>query len=422
MPKNNYTIVIVSRKVIYTAVCFLFCIAVIVAVIKVFAGQDAAIPTQTDATYVILATNESGMHCYQQSFASFMILPPANNLRAQIFKNNGGTAELINSGITVNYKIIDNTYSAGKTDFWQYAADYGYNVAPNIGITGNTLSGEMRLSADGLYYEATAIPITPYNDGSTQLNPYQLAVIEVYDTQTGVLLAETDNIVVPVSDEMDCSICHGTTDTDLNILSAHDRLSNTNLVAELANGKRYKCSDCHRDNILDMPGVEGIEPLSQAMHGFHADKMEQSDVTPNCYSCHPGPVTQCYRGQMSTTVSCVNSPCHGDMKKIAQSQADGRQAWLDELDCGLCHGELYSVNQNKLYRNSYLINNSNPQMNGIILCESCHNSPHAEWVSTNPKDNLLPESLLGYTSYINRCTVCHGGLGTIHQIIIQQAE
>lgn len=422
MSKNNYTIVIISRKVIYAAVCCLLCITMIVLFIKFFTGRDPAVLTQTDPNYVILATNVSGMHCYQQSYSSFLILPPGNDLRVQVFENNGETADIINSGISVRYRIIDNTYSAGKIDFWQYAADYGYDVAPDVGITGNTLSGEMKLSSDGLYYEVTAIPITPFNDGSGELNPYQLAVIEVYDTETGELIAKTDNIVVPVSNEMDCSICHGTTDTDLNILKAHDQLSNTQLVNDLANGKRYKCSDCHKDNILNMHGVEDVEPLSQAMHGFHADKMGESDVDPNCYSCHPGPVTQCYRGAMSSVVSCINPQCHGDMSNIAQSQADGRQAWLNEPNCSNCHGDLYGANPNKLYRNSYLINNSNPQMNDIILCQSCHNSPHAEWKSTNSKDNLLPESLLGYASFINRCSVCHVGTGVIHQIINKQVE
>ena len=36
--------------------------------------------------------------------------------------------------------------SAGKTNFWTYAPQYGFNVAPNVGITGNGLSGNMALA------------------------------------------------------------------------------------------------------------------------------------------------------------------------------------------------------------------------------------------------------------------------------------
>jgi hypothetical protein len=93
--------------------------------------------------------------------------------------------------------MIDNTYSAGKTNFWTYVKDYGYDVAPNVGITGNGLKGEFRLSEDGKYYEAVAVPVTPYNDGSEILNPYQLARIQVLDANTGRLLAETASVVVP---------------------------------------------------------------------------------------------------------------------------------------------------------------------------------------------------------------------------------
>lgn len=89
------------------------------------------------------------------------------------------------NGIKVNYEMIDNTTSVGKTNFWQYAKDYGYNVAPNIGITGNGLKGEMKLSADQKYFEATAVPVLPYNDNSTVRNPYQLVKVTVTDAKTG---------------------------------------------------------------------------------------------------------------------------------------------------------------------------------------------------------------------------------------------
>lgn len=418
MIKNFHVILIKGKTIILAAACFFFCLGLVFIFMNYFSKNGQASLQQQNSDYVILAANDLGMHCYQPDYSSFLLLPPGNNLKVQVFRNEREQAKLVNSGIEVSYQIIDNTTSADKINFWDYSKDYGYDVAPNIGITGNGLSGKMKLSEDGKYYEATAIPVTPYNDGSTKLNPYQLASITVTNSKTDMELAKINDIVVPVSNEMDCGICHGTTNTDLNILKKHDELSKTQLLTDLAKGKRYKCSDCHQENVLGAPGKLGVLPLSQAMHGFHADKMTGSDVKPECYSCHPGPISQCYRGVMyAEGISCVDSKCHGDMANIAKTQAEGRKAWLQEPNCSNCHGNKYGVNTGQLYRNSYLLNNENVEMNGIILCESCHNSSHAEWKSTIQKDNLLPTRLLGYPSFIDKCSVCHEGTGVIHQTI-----
>lgn len=417
MIKRVHVIIIKKTSLILDFICLLACFGLILVFTHFFSPKEdtQCLSIKQSTKYVILAANNLGMHCYQPDYSGFMLLPPGNNLKVQVFKNEGSETKLVRSGIEVSYRIIDNTSSADKINFWEYAKDYGYDIPPNIGITGNGMSGNMSLSEDKNYYEVTAIPITPYNDGSTELNPYQLAIITVTDSKTGQELAKTENIVVPVSDEMNCSICHGTNETDLNILKAHDNLSNTNLVAQLAKGKRYKCSECHQDNILSAEGTADVLPLSQAIHGFHADKMSKSQVEPECYSCHPGPVSQCYRSIMSKSgISCVNSKCHGDMKNIAVSQSKGREAWLQEPNCSNCHKDKYGVNNGLLYSNSYLLN-SNSEMNGFILCESCHNSPHAEWTSQNPKDNLLPISLQGFEGFIEKCSVCHEGNGLIHQ-------
>lgn len=420
MIKKFHLIFIKRKTVLLAFVCFFVCFGLINIFTHFFSTKDQPVLMQQNTSYVILATNNLGMHCYQSDYSAFMVLPPGNNLRVQVFLNAGKVAKLINSGIDISYEIIDNTTSADKINFWDYAKDYGFDIEPNIGITGNGLSGKMKLSADGNYYEASAIPITPYNDGSTELNPYQLALITITDSKTGQELAKTDNVVVPVSDEMLCSICHGTMNTGLDILKAHDRLSKTKLAVDLAAGIRHKCSECHKDNILQAPGKADVISLSQAMHGFHSNKMAQSDTDPECYSCHPGPVSKCYRSVMSSKgIPCVNSECHGDMEQVAASLAKGRQAWLQEPDCSNCHDMKYGINSGLLYGASYLQNNSNTAMNGFILCESCHNSPHAEWKSQNPKDNLIPISLLGYPNFIDKCTVCHEGIGAIHETTIK---
>lgn len=413
--KNAFDIVAGKRWLLAFA-GFIVCVAAIVFSVRVLKGKSLPVTAKNGEDYTILAMNDSGMHCFQSDFSGFMLLPPANTLKVQVIRRGKNEAHLVSKGIRITYEIVDNTYSVGKTNFWTYAKDYGYDVAPNEGITGNGLKGEFKLSEDGKYYEAAAIPVTPYKDGSEELNPYQLAHIQVLDANTGRLLAETASVVVPVSDEMDCSICHGKADTDRNILAAHDALSGTSLVKDLDNGQRYKCAQCHRDSALDTPGKTDVLPLSEAIHGFHSDKMTESDVSPECYSCHPGPVTQCYRGQMYLAgITCGGDDCHGDMANVAKTQSEGRQAWVTEVDCGSCHGEQFAVNPDLLYRSSYLLNAPCEEMNGLIQCESCHNSPHAEWISAQDKDNLLPYSLLGYNSYINKCTVCHEGKGQMHQ-------
>ena len=413
--KKPHVVVLKKKSIWLTLIVLTVCILLILLTVTLLSDHGKETVGQNQE-YTILGANDLGMHCYQQDYSGFLLLPPGNTLKVQVFKKGTNAARLVTSGIEVSYEIIDNTTSADKTNFWDYAKDYGFDVPPNVGISGNSLKGTFTLSADGKYFEATYIPVTPYNDGSDKLNPYQMAHIKATDKNTGELLAQIDNIVVPVSDEMKCSVCHGEANTDRNILSAHDELSGTSLLKDLENGKRYKCSACHQENILGDTGQAGVPPLSQAMHGFHAGKMSMSDIEPACYSCHPGPVTQCYRGIMYLSgVNCVNSKCHGDMANIAKTQADGRQAWLEEPNCSNCHDARYGVNADTLYRNSYLQNSPSSRMNDLILCPSCHNGTHAEWKSSEAKDNEFPISLLGYASFIDQCEVCHNGSGKMHR-------
>ena len=70
------------------------------------------------AKYAVFAVNDLGMHCYQRSYAGFMILPPANNLKVQVFRKGAEEARPVTSGIRVSYVVLGNTKSANKTDFW----------------------------------------------------------------------------------------------------------------------------------------------------------------------------------------------------------------------------------------------------------------------------------------------------------------
>jgi hypothetical protein len=373
------------------------------------------------AKYAVFAVNDLGMHCYQRSYAGFMILPPANNLKVQVFRKGGEGARLVTSGIKVSYVIVNNTRSSNKTDFWKYASNYGYpGLQANVGITGHRLSGRLTRVAGTPYWEVTAIPITPYRDNLT-FDPLQVAKVTVRDARTNKVLAVQPKVVIPVSDEMRCDLCHGPADTAGNILQAHDAANATHLYTDLQAGVRHACSECHKDNALGKPGVAGVKPLSQVIHGFHADKMTVPAVaalgTP-CYACHPGAITKCLRGRMAQVgFTCTSAGCHGDMATVADSQAapTNREAWLQEPKCGGCHGAKFAENPGQLYRNSYLTNGPEDMNGKLIQCESCHGSPHAEWRSTKSIDNQVPLQLQGLVTFIKRCSACHGDAsGRIH--------
>ncbi len=95
-----------------------------------------------------------------QDDSEICILPPYNNLHAQVIAR-GEEPRIITSGATVSYSVPGNTFSAGKTNFWNYVKPlFGVNLAPNIGLTGNGLSGTMTVTASNDWV-ATGIPLTP---------------------------------------------------------------------------------------------------------------------------------------------------------------------------------------------------------------------------------------------------------------------
>jgi hypothetical protein len=344
--------------------------------------------------YVILAWNDLGMHCAQDDYSYFLILPPYNTLHVQVIHRGFG---LVTSGITVSYAFPTKTDPKLHTNFWTYASAYGFSLAPNEGLTGNFTSGTMALDANGIGFVATGIPITPYDDDGTW-NPYGKALISVRDG--GGTLLQTAEVVAPVSTELNCFNCHGA-NAFLDILQTHDRRSGTHLAADQAVGTLHLCAECHADNVLALPGTPGVKNLSHAMHGFHADKVFASAGSgpTACYNCHPGPATRCLRGGMfHAGQSCQD--CHGDMAGMAAGLAAGRAPWLQEPRCADCHGARYGENPGTLYRNSVLENSPimvpGPSlMDGKLYCEGCHNSTHAELRSTLPADASIPQKFQG---------------------------
>ncbi|MFB3889836.1 MAG: hypothetical protein ACE14S_10130 [Candidatus Bathyarchaeia archaeon] len=367
--------------------------------------------TPGTSTYIVLAWNDLGMHCYNPDFKDICVLPPYNNLVAQVLRKSGENAQLVTSGVTVRYFFPDNTYSAGKTNFWDYANQtFNVALAPNVGLTGKSLSGTMDKS--GTFYEAKGIPLTEYTDQNpTTRQPFQQAIVVVTDSTTGAELCRTQ-VVAPVSTEMRCDTCHSDTGmattrypitptgkTDTNILTLHDYLHPT--TPSRMNSRPVLCGSCHSDNALGTAGKAGIPSLSNAMHSNHnSPSIPIANTTSGCYSCHPGPQTQCLRDVMSQIQGYQCENCHGGLAQVAANP----NPWLNEPRCDnpACHGSnatLGLVMNNALYRSSTGM--------GGVYCEGCHDSTHAIAPSRVAADDVKFVALQGSPSQLSTCTVCH---------------
>ncbi len=348
-------------------------------------------PTTGLGSYVVIGWNDLGMHCYDLDYSVLSVLPPYNNLWAQVIQR-GNPPRVITTGVSVHYDFPDNTYSVGKTNFWEYTDElYGVTLAPNIGLAGKGLADEMDAKSD--HFVAEGIPITEFSDSQPDVPDYlQLANVVAKDTAGNTLA--TARVVAPVSSEMRCDVCHNEpspTNFRMNILELHDEENGTSLANQAASGTPVLCANCHADPALGMAGDPELPSLSAAMHGKHKDK------APDCYACHPGPQTKCLRGTMSNDFNMTCNDCHvGGMGALA---IENRTPWRDEPRCENCHEPQFAENPGKLYRE--LIGH------GGLYCESCHNSTHAISPSRDADDNLQAIDLQGYAGTIQECTVCH---------------
>ncbi len=398
-----------------------------------YASQTNALATPK---YVVLGWNNLGMHCQNGDFSTFCILPPYNVLWAQVIKV-GDPPQIVTSGVKVEYSFPQNTYSAGsktlpdKTNFWTYAKDlFGVKLAPNVGLTGKSLSGKMDVSGD--HFIAEGIPLTEYRDIDVRTDlpfsrwpryPFQLAYLAVKDVNTNELL--TSNIIVaPVSSEINCASCHSrtgdatmtypiqaTNNVFLNILAIHDYLNPGKYTTPLVSQTPVLCADCHASAALGMNGLPGVSSLSNAIHNHHKDLMDITPDTAGCYHCHPGTKTKCLRCVMSQNyaVSCVT--CHGTMSEVAQNPSP----WLNEPRCdsALCHGSGYELD-NPLYRES-------KGHNGIY-CAGCHDSPHVIAKSRQYNDSIKFTIEQGTTGTLKKCTTCHLTKPTdafVHKMVVK---
>jgi hypothetical protein len=361
-------------------------------------------PAPQAPVYKVISWNDLGMHCMNENFANLAVLPPYNTLWAQVILQ-GAQPQIVTSGVTINYDIVDNTYSVGKTNFWTYAqALFGAPLAPNVGLKGATLRGSMQPATD--HFVVEGVPLTPYLDsapgpGSQYWYPYQRAHVVAKDATTDSVLAETIT-VAPVSTEMRCDTCHAngkdpggnTGNVETNILAKHDDEEHTSLMAS----RPVLCAKCHASNALGAPGQPGVPNLSRAMHDRHALEPGGDEGTNDCYLCHPGQQTKCLRDVMyQKGLTCI--ACHGNTAAVANPV---RNPWVDLPRCGdsHCHGAKYAEETGKRYRDS--------KGHGGVYCEACHGSPHAILPTVVENDNVQNIALQGHPGTLEDCRVCHG--------------
>ena len=366
--------------------------------------RNASQARAAEAEYVVLSWNDLGMHCYNRDFQDLAVLPPYNTLWAQVIKV-GDPPQVVTEGIEVSYSFPDNTYSVGKSNFWDYDQQlFGVDLPPNVGLAGKGMAGLMEKDTD--YFVAEGIPLTEFRD-SDLVNPYpyQLALVIVSDKATGKELARS-SVVAPVSTEMNCDDCHddggvegiATGRVETNILTLHDDENEDEYPpgheGPLMDRRPVLCAECHASNALNAPGVAGVPNLSKAIHDQHDDEIPST--LEGCYKCHPGPQTQCLRDVMSVKhdMDCVD--CHGNMDKVAENPSP----WRNEPRCdnAACHGSAYQQDE-ALYRLS--------KEHGGVYCAGCHDSPHAIAPGREPNDAIKFKDLQGFYDTLQTCTVCH---------------
>jgi hypothetical protein len=332
------------------------------------------------------------------------ILPPYNTVHAQLIDPSG---DLVTDpqDITVTYEAVAdpsgsiNTTSAGKTGFWDHVLDlFGVALAPDQGLAGFDMPGAGNAPQDMVWetghgwFTAEGVPITPTDDALTT-NAYPMMRLVARDG-TGTVVAATD-IVLPVSDEMDCRSCHASGSSNAaqpgagwawdpdperdyrrNILLLHDdeHLGDPDYQAALAtvgysvaglhataidDGTSILCASCHLSNALPGTGVGDVPPLTEAVHSLHADVQDPvtgttlgaSDNRTACYRCHPGSETRCLRGAMGAAVAADGElamqcqSCHGGMSLVG---AADREGWLEQPTCQNCHTGTAALNNGQI--------------------------------------------------------------------------
>jgi PKD repeat protein len=413
----------------------------------------------------LLSWNNLGMHCMDSDYSVFSILPPYNTIEAQLMV--GGKLVTNGAGYAVTYQAVSdpsgsfNSTAMGKGNYYQYAhALFGATLPPEGGLAGWSMPGlsnvpqtmlfePTNVPAPGVatrvnWWRAEGIPISPFDDAHNK-NPYPLMLLVARDAAHNVIA--TNQTVLPVSDEMDCRLCHASgsepsaqpaagwvwdgiqeRDFRLNILRLHDEhqfnLHSNLYVAALANGKfnpqgLYRgvvgagrpvlCAACHASEALGLPSFSNTPPLTASVHARHANVMDPIlkttlDSSANraaCYRCHPGSTTRCLRGAMGGAIASDGSmemqcqSCHGNMSAVG---SPSRVGWFMEPNCQNCHSGTATHNNGQIRYNSAFESNGVPRV------------PVDATFATTPNTPATGISLYRFSAGHGglQCSACHG--------------
>lgn len=391
-------------------------------------AKEVDIPAfdRENSPYVLLAWSPTGMRHVAEVTGLLSLLPPGNELRAQLIKR-GETPEIVNQGVQMTWRLESDAPTAP--------------------------TGEMMAEED--LFIATGIELRP--EQGPAFDPYPVLRIEARDEQ-GRLLAVT-KVVAPVSSEVGCSSCHGDSpelggrpglgrDTARQILAVHDRRSGTALLSQARVGAMVRCQSCHADALTTAKGEAERLNLSAAMHGFHVTFLREQGAR-SCAFCHPaasaGQTRMLRDIHGSMGMDCTS--CHG----VLEDQALGllkeelqqgkqraktlmqhiepqvvtmvdaikpRRPWVQQPDCLHCHVnyqppdsdtliQAWTTDEQGLYR-------QRTDDSGRLFCGACHASAHAVYPADNPygasRDVLQPLQYQGNRLPMgaNRnCTLCH---------------
>jgi PKD repeat protein len=403
-------------------------IAVVLATLFVFTSASAFA-----ATNVLLGWSESGLHETDGADVSvYALAPPYSTIHAQLIAN--GLLVTNSASFRVTYQAVAdangsiNSTSSGKGNFYQYAQSlFGVALTPDQGLAGYGMPGAgnqpqaMTFDPTQNWFSAQGVPITPYDDKGRK-NYYPMMRLVARDSSSNVLA--TTDIVLPVSDEMDCRACHASgsqtaarppegwvwnadpiKDYKLNVLRSHDdhflgtaiyttALSDAGydaggLFASVTkHGQPVLCIKCHVSNEYPGPGVTNVLSLTQIMHTKHAYVADPvsgaalSAMTNSaaCVLCHSAPENRRVRGVHHNTVNPDGTlalrcqSCHGPVNAMG---AAGRQGWLDEPNCQSCHTGTATSNNGALRYTSAFDTNGLPRKAVNLTFATLANTPSA---------------------------------------------
>lgn len=406
------------------------------------------------ASATLVGWSERGMYeMAGTDFSVFSLHPPGSTIHAQVML--GGLLVTNDANVFVTYQAIAdpsgsiNSTSFGKGNFYNFAsALYGIDLKRDEGLAGFAMPGSgntpqpMVFDAVEKWFTAVGIPVLPIDDAGRR-NGYPMMRLTARNAG-GTVLATTD-IVLPVSDGLNCRSCHASgsqsvarpnggwvwdcdpdRDYKLNVLQKHDdrhlgsvEYSNVLIqagydtaglfVSATRNHKPVLCTACHPSNESAGSGIDGMRPLTQLMHAKHSYVADPKRILPLsffndssvCLQCHSGPETRYLRGMHRRSVNADGAlsiqcqDCHGNLLAVGRT---GRRGWLDEPNCQSCHSGTAMQNNGQIRYTSVF-----DSLGGVRQAVN-------QTFATQPNTPVVGFSLFSHSEGHGglKCAACHG--------------